>query len=199
MNTSPTAAPETSSITFTGENAFAIWGFMGRPDLIDNLELKNTDSPVIPNEHGDVVMCPGDSLSKRDGKWVVTKCNKTLRKESRETVTQMGHPCIFATLLPVLREKSRELGYALGLHGSMTRDLDLIAVPWVEEAVPDYELARELQNVLGGYFAEGGSGSIHTWATLEPGKKPHGRVAYTLRFGGDKLLVVDLSVMPRIE
>lgn len=31
-------------------------------------------------------------------------------------------------------EVARGCGYAIGLHGSMKRDVDLIAVPWTDEA-----------------------------------------------------------------
>jgi hypothetical protein len=37
----------------------------------------------------------------------------------------------YTSLLPELRRVAREYGYELGLHGSMTRDLDLIAAPWI--------------------------------------------------------------------
>ncbi len=45
---------------FTGSNAFTIWGFMGRADLIDNPELKNTDNPVIHTLEGTMEAKPGD-------------------------------------------------------------------------------------------------------------------------------------------
>lgn len=41
---------------------------------------------------------------------------------------------IYAWMVPRLTEVARDCGYALGVHGSMHRDLDLIAVPWVDEA-----------------------------------------------------------------
>ena len=35
----------------------------------------------------------------------------------------------------MLCDVAREMGYALALHGSMNRDMDLIAVPWVVGAL----------------------------------------------------------------
>lgn len=32
---------------------------------------------------------------------------------------------------------AREVGYAVGLHGSLRRDVDLIAAPWTDEVVGD--------------------------------------------------------------
>lgn len=78
-------------------------------------------------------------------------------------------------------------GYALLFHGSFTRDLDLIAVPWTVSACEPEHLMRR----------------IATAADLrclddEPGKKEHGRLAWTLVFKafGDPRFI-DLSAMPR--
>lgn len=80
-------------------------------------------------------------------------------------------------------------GYALAVHGTRARDLDLIAVPWA----PDADSAgRLLSRLVDAEF-------IHS----TPEKKPHGRVAYTLYWRGTDenremgCLYVDLSVMPR--
>lgn len=40
----------------------------------------------------------------------------------------------YAAFYPMLCQIARRHGYALAIHGSLHRDLDLIAVPWVEEA-----------------------------------------------------------------
>ena len=39
----------------------------------------------------------------------------------------------FVSILPRIREAARSCGYAIGAHGSMRRDLDLIAAPWIAE------------------------------------------------------------------
>lgn len=41
---------------------------------------------------------------------------------------------VYAHLYPSLVVDARELGYALALHGSMARDLDLVAIPWTDDA-----------------------------------------------------------------
>jgi hypothetical protein len=33
-----------------------------------------------------------------------------------------------------MREEARRLGYTLAVHGSMKRDIDLVAVPWIQKA-----------------------------------------------------------------
>lgn len=116
------------------------------------------------------------------------------KKDDRERGIVDGRACIFAAILPAIRTRAREVGYAIGLHGSMVRDLDLIAVPWTHEAVDADALATAIRDVLGGWFSE--SGKTHKWA-IDGKDKPHGRKAYTLRMGGEPLLHVDLSVTPR--
>lgn len=116
------------------------------------------------------------------------------KDDDRERGIAEGRACIFAAILPAIRTRARELGYAIGLHGSMVRDLDLIAVPWTDEAVDGDTLATSIRDVLGGWFAE--SGKTYKWE-VDGKNKPHGRKAYTLRFGGEPLLHVDLSVTPR--
>lgn len=72
--------------------------------------------------------------------------------------------------LPRIRKAARSLGYAIGLHGSMARDLDLIAVPWVEGHGSRDELAAAIQRAACGMTA-----ATFTWH-----EKPCGRVATSL-------------------
>lgn len=84
--------------------------------------------------------------------------------------------------LPVLRATARQHGYALGLHGSMRRDLDLIAMPWVKTFSVPGELAKNLQIAASG-----------SWGAWKIQMKPHGRIGYTLFIGTGAY--IDLSVM----
>jgi hypothetical protein len=43
----------------------------------------------------------------------------------------------YALLYPHLVELVRPLGYALALHGSMNRDFDMVAVPWLAVVAMD--------------------------------------------------------------
>lgn len=47
-------------------------------------------------------------------------------------------------LVDRIRAAARDCGYAIGTHGTQRRDLDLIAVPWVEEAVTATELVARI-------------------------------------------------------
>lgn len=84
--------------------------------------------------------------------------------------------------LRVAREVARRCGYAIGLHGSQTYDLDLIACPWVEDCKSAEYLAQEIATELKWY--------IHSRVT----PKPHGRKGFLIY--GHNHAHIDLSVMP---
>ena len=60
-------------------------------------------------------------------------------------------PMLYAHYLNLLQEKAREMGYNLVLHGSLNRDCDLIAIPWVDEPKPHLELIQQLDFILTGH------------------------------------------------
>lgn len=96
----------------------------------------------------------------------------------------------YAALYPRLREVARQRGYALALHGSLKKDLDVLAAPWTEDATDAWTLAHAL--------CEAASGMIEprTDAGQSPMVKPHGRLSWTIHLGRDGGYI-DLSVMPR--
>jgi hypothetical protein len=86
------------------------------------------------------------------------------------------------------RNVARQLGYAIGVHGTQSRDLDLIAAPWTDEAVPARELVESIAHAL--------PGNTH----VKGEKKPHGRLGFTIiprQLWGIDAWYIDLSVMPR--
>lgn len=103
--------------------------------------------------------------------------------------------CIYAQILPRLRTVAREHGYALGLHGSMRRDLDLIAAPWTDDAKSAKELVDALAVSCGGFVVGADLGG--KWTAERGTAQPHGRESWNICFGGNPFL--DVSVMPRME
>jgi hypothetical protein len=83
-------------------------------------------------------------------------------------------------------------GYALALHGSMARDLNLIAIPWTDDAeAPEKLLAAFCEFVIK-------KASVRLDPD-RPGKRmPHGRVAYVIPIGYDGHYI-DISIMPRLS
>jgi hypothetical protein len=93
----------------------------------------------------------------------------------------------YARAYSIIRCWAWSYGYAACLHGSFTRDLDVVLVPWTDQATNPAHLVTLLAE--------------HTDTKLQspdPGQKPHGRLCWTLLFKspGDPRWI-DLSVMPR--
>jgi hypothetical protein len=76
----------------------------------------------------------------------------------------------------------RSHGYCIAIHGSMQRDLDVIAVPWTAKPSPPHVFVTALCEAM--ECLQNGDG---------PERKPHGRLVYTLLMGG--ALWMDLSVL----
>ncbi len=93
-------------------------------------------------------------------------------------------PTYAAAMYPELAQIARDYGYALAVHGSLARDLDLIAIPWVEDA-------WEPQQVINAVLQ-----TFPVTLIGEVGRKPHGRIAYTLSCGWGHC-AIDFQFMPR--
>lgn len=100
----------------------------------------------------------------------------------------INRPLCYSLMLQWLSDAANKCGYALGLHGSLSRDLDLIAVPWTEEAVCADQLISAIVDTAGGFIAKDS-------LTVNPEFRPHGRMAYAIQLG--RGLYIDISVMPR--
>lgn len=97
----------------------------------------------------------------------------------------------YVAMYPILCEVARAHGYALTIHGTLNRDLDLVAIPWTDEAAPAEELIAAIRTRAQLFkFPDG-------HPILDGEAKPHGRTAWTIPLMGDTF--VDLSVMPRRE
>ncbi|MDP1711013.1 MAG: hypothetical protein Q8K86_00975 [Candidatus Nanopelagicaceae bacterium] len=91
----------------------------------------------------------------------------------------------YGRVFTIARVIAWQEGYSISAQGSFTRDLDLLAVPWTENARMDTDILVQRIAHAAGLKIQG-----------EPSDKPHGRKAWTLLFPtfGDPRFV-DLSVM----
>jgi hypothetical protein len=96
-------------------------------------------------------------------------------------------PAVYAAYFGILREIAGRYGYALAIHGSLLRDFDLIAVPWIEQAGDPLPMLTEMCTTIGGQT------SVTGLPYSSMGQKPHGRVAYTIPSGGGGYF--DISVL----
>lgn len=59
-------------------------------------------------------------------------------------------PGLYTLFYENLKEIAIEHGYNLVLHGSLQRDLDLIAIPWCDNPKDDFEMIKEFDKYLRG-------------------------------------------------
>lgn len=93
----------------------------------------------------------------------------------------------YARIFTIARCLAWAEGYAIAMHGSFTRDLDLIAVPWAPHACEPEHLAKRIESVAGLKIS-----------ASPKNDKPFGRLVWTLTlpdFGDPRF--VDLSIIPR--
>lgn len=96
-----------------------------------------------------------------------------------------------------VRAVARECGYAIAVHGSMARDLDLVAVPWMVKAVCAQDLVDALCEQIPLHERPGNVYPDGVTVTPNPEAKPWGRLAWSLAGCPRPWLYVDLSVAPR--
>ena len=84
----------------------------------------------------------------------------------------------------LITKLARECGYSIAIHGSLKRDVDLVAIPWTEEATGFPTLVGHI------------NAGIDARIIGQPENKPHGRVAVVLQIDG-YFKAIDLSIMPR--
>lgn len=101
-------------------------------------------------------------------------------------------PFYAAGLYPKLSEIFREHGYALGVHGSVGTDFDLIAVPWTDSIA-----VSEPDTVIEVLFKRFAFDRAHASRLPTAEVKPHGRVAYKLHLSFDTCSL-DISFTPRM-
>ena len=94
-------------------------------------------------------------------------------------------PSLYAMIYPMMRETAMENGYCLAVHGSLARDLDVVAIPWTHNAVTAEALAERLAEVV----------NVFEPMADKPTEKPHGRLAWAFQLTGVGGYV-DLSIMP---
>ena len=91
---------------------------------------------------------------------------------------------MYAVLYPALTKVARSHGYALAVHGTLGRDMDLICVPWVEAPSEPAVVVKDITK------------KFHIRKIGEPDTTYHGRQRWTISVGFGECFL-DLSFMPR--
>lgn len=101
---------------------------------------------------------------------------------------------LYRALISALRYRAYRSGYAIAVHGSLKRDIDLIAAPWRDHPTTPAGLIEGLKGVA---EAVVGFARVRDVDADQPVKKPCGRLAWSFYLTHeDNGPYLDISVMP---
>ena len=106
--------------------------------------------------------------------------------KNRYAVTCNGRPAFYASMYEDIREEAMCLGWAVALHGSLNSDMDIMAMPWKENAVK----FETLVSAISGLFEDN---ELAGQYSVDYKSKPHGRVVATIPIWEDFYL--DISTI----
>jgi hypothetical protein len=112
-------------------------------------------------------------------------------------------PNIYTYMMEGLKDIAKVYGYNLLVHGSMNRDLDLIAIPWIDEPRPEIDLIQALDFYLTGKIRDVVSGNAkdaYMFSVLPGGRNNYviemARSGEWNNYQEDKQYYLDISVTP---
>lgn len=115
--------------------------------------------------------------------------------------TTHAKPSFYAIMFEPLKEIALKYGYNLVLHGSLNRDMDLIAIPWQEKIEPVEAMINEFCEFVGGEINDDCTnttfhGRKHYVIDIYRGGYKQGSGFSRLTYTKDPETYIDISVMP---
>ena len=105
--------------------------------------------------------------------------------KNRASVTTNGRAAFYACMWDDFRQAAMDCGWALGLHGSLASDMDIMAMPWTENATSADDMIQHLIDTC--FYDNHLSDFIkHTQ------EKPNHRVVYTISIFADFYLDINV-------
>ena len=116
-------------------------------------------------------------------------------------------PSLYSWYFHELKEIAIEHGYNLVLHGSLNRDLDLIAIPWVDNPSPEEVMINALCGHIGAKLNKESKGVLpggrHSYIIdLNRGghkRNEMGLILDPIEFTPDPEYYIDISVTPLVK
>lgn len=106
--------------------------------------------------------------------------------KDRYAVTCNGRAAFFACMWDDIRQCAMDHGWAVALHGSLSSDMDIMAMPWVEDVITFEELIDKIVDLFNGNHM-----SKNYFITYN--EKPHNRIVATIPIFADFYL--DISTI----
>ena len=98
--------------------------------------------------------------------------------KNREAVTCNGRSAFYACMWNDIRQTAMDCGWAVGLHGSLASDMDIMAMPWVENSTSFEDMIEKVVGLFSGNV-------LSENYTVTYNKKPHGRTVATIPIFAD--------------
>lgn len=156
----------------------------------DVFKLFKNDAIAAWNRRAALPPTSGEAVDRR-------RCKPCAATRGGDTCWKCGTPtfephpsCGDDPALPPIdriRALAKEVGYAIGVHGSQQRDFDVIAAPWTDAAIGNHAL---LEHIAKGLTTDNGPAHI-----ISTERKPLGRYAATIQMDG-WYKQLDISVCP---
>ncbi len=105
--------------------------------------------------------------------------------KSRELVIRNGRAVFYACMWEDFKNAALDCGWALGLHGSLSSDMDIMAMAWVEDAKPVETMIAALEDCLT-------KPDERIFKTKRSADKPNNRVVYTINIFSDFYLDINV-------
>lgn len=102
--------------------------------------------------------------------------------KDKESVTTNGRAVFYAAMWDDFRKAALNVGWALGLHGSLASDMDIMAMPWTEKAVHPLKMILALKKCF----------DKPKEITLTETPMPNNRIVYTLSIWADFYLDINV-------
>lgn len=112
--------------------------------------------------------------------------------KNRNAVTCNGRASFYACMWEDIRNCAMDNGWAVAIHGSLNSDMDIMAMPWVEEAVSFEELIDKISKLFSG-------NAMSEQYVLTYDEKTHNRVVATIPIWADFYLDISTILTTNAE
>lgn len=105
--------------------------------------------------------------------------------KDRECVSTNGRAVFYASMWEDLKNAALNCGWALGLHGSLASDMDIMAMPWSEDATSLDALITAIRHCFSEPYDIG--------INVDQNTKPNNRIVVTFSIWAD--FYIDMNVI----
>lgn len=80
-------------------------------------------------------------------------------------------PVFYATCYETLKAIAKDMGYNLLINGSLNRDMDLVAIPWIDEPMPMIDVVIKFDEYLRGtHYQKESAEQGYMYSVLQGGR-----------------------------